>query len=192
MHALVINGEVITYPYTMGNLRRDNPGVSFPRAPDAETLATFGMLPVTQTERPAFDPIHERLQDSAVLQDGAVVQVWTALRRDNIPTVQDFAAAHVAQIKAECGDAILVRLPIHRQLNYQRRAIELLDIRRERELTAEEAAERDLLTGERDWLEAMRAESNRLEDAVNAIVAGDASDDEKRTAIAALIFVAVP
>lgn len=192
MHALILNGAVEKYPYSIGNLRKDNPQVSFPKIPPAETLAAFGMLPVTRTDPPAHDPIHERLQDSAALQDGAVVQVWTAVRRNDIPTVEDFAAEKIAQIKTACGEAILIRLPVHRQLNFQRRAIELLDIRRERELTQAEAAERDALTAERDWLEAMRAESNRLEDAVNAVVAGDDSDDEKRTAIAALTFVAVP
>jgi hypothetical protein len=192
MKALVKNGVIEKYPYNFTDLRRDNRQVSFPKDPSDERLAELGLVPVTPTERPAHDPLHERLQDSAAVEGDAVVQVWTAIRRDDIPTVEDFAAEKITQIKTACGEAILIRLPVHRQLNFQRRAIELLDIRRERELTQAEAAERDALTAERDWLEAMRAESNRLEDAVNAVVAGDDSDDEKRTAIAALTFVAVP
>jgi hypothetical protein len=192
MHALILNGAVEKYPYSIGNLRKDNPQVSFPKNPPDETLAAFGMLPVTRTAPPEFDPLHERLQDGAAVNGDGVVQVWTVLRRDDIPTVEDFAAAQIARIKADCGDAILVRLPIHRQLNYQQRAIELLDIRRERGLTAEEAAERDFIMVERDWLNAMRVESNRLEAAIVAAVDSDATDDVKRTTIAALIFVAVP
>ena len=192
MYALVKDGAVLRYPYSITDLRRDNPGTSFPRFPSDDTLEAFGVVTVETTAQPEFDPIHERPQDSAAIDGAAVVQVWAVVRRDDIPTVDDFAAAQLAQIKAVCGEVIIARLPIHRQLNYQQRAIELLDIRRERELTAAELAERDFIMGERDWLNALRAHCNDLEATIAAIVAGDDSDDAKRAAIAALILVPVP
>jgi hypothetical protein len=192
MYALVKDGAILRYPYSVTDLRRDNPGTSFPRFPSDDTLEAFGVVTVETTAQPVYDPIHERPQDSAVINGNAVVQVWTINRRDDIQTVDDFAAAQLAQIKTACGEIILDRLPIHRQLNYQQRAIELLDIRRERDLTAAEMAERDFIMGERDWLNAMRAHCNGLEATIAAIVAGDDSDDAKRAAIAALNFVPVP
>jgi len=41
MHALIDNGSVEQYPYTIGNLRRDNPNTSFPKRPSDAMLAEW-------------------------------------------------------------------------------------------------------------------------------------------------------
>ena len=179
--------------YSIGQLRRDNPNTSFPKRPSDELLAGWGIYPVTPTPQPEYDTIHEYLESSFVIEGDKAVQVWTPTRRETIPEVDQVAAEQVRVIKSAVGEAILARLPYHRQLNYQQRAIELLDIRRQRELTEEETADYAHIMVERNWLDAMRAESNRLEMEVLAIAAAvDLSDDQKRTTIAALTFEALP
>ena len=38
--------------YSIGQLRRDHPDVSFPRRVSAETLASYGVSPYTMEEQP--------------------------------------------------------------------------------------------------------------------------------------------
>jgi hypothetical protein len=80
MHALIINGAVETYPYSIGRLRKDNPQTSFPRSPSDALLASYDVFPVTRTERPDCDPITEDVvEQTPVFEDGAWVQVWAIL-----------------------------------------------------------------------------------------------------------------
>ena len=47
---------VVTYPYTIGNLRQENPNTSFPKSiPDA-TLSDYGVYPVSDATAPDYDP----------------------------------------------------------------------------------------------------------------------------------------
>jgi len=154
---------------------------------DAELLE-LGWYPWEGADQPEHDTIHEYLESTTELQDGKAVQVWAVKRREIIPSVERVAEDTVRALKAAAGETILARLPYHRQLNYQQRAIELLDIRRQRELTEQEMADYDHIMAERDWLDAVRAESNRLEAEIASIAASELSDDEKRVAIAALSF----
>ena len=77
MHALVVNGTVETYPYSIGQLRKDNPQTSFPKNPSDDLLASFGVYPVTRAERPDYSPItHDLREGSPELVDGVWTQVW--------------------------------------------------------------------------------------------------------------------
>lgn len=77
MHALVVNGTVETYPYSIGQLRKDNPQTSFPKNPSDDLLASFNVLPVARTERPDYSPItHDLREGSPELVDGVWTQVW--------------------------------------------------------------------------------------------------------------------
>jgi hypothetical protein len=56
MYVKITNGNVDTYPYSVGQLRRDNPNVSFPKQiPDA-LLAEYGVYLVTETDQPSYTP----------------------------------------------------------------------------------------------------------------------------------------
>jgi hypothetical protein len=77
MHALVVNGTVEKYPYSIGQLRKDNPQTSFPKAPGDELLAAFNVYPVTRTERPDYSPItHDLREGSPERVNGVWTQVW--------------------------------------------------------------------------------------------------------------------
>jgi hypothetical protein len=78
MYILIISGTVKTYPYSIGQLRKDNPNVSFPKNPTDALLASYSVFPVTATERPVYDPIMQNLSEGAPISiDGVWVQAWT-------------------------------------------------------------------------------------------------------------------
>lgn len=76
MHILAPNQTIEKYPYSIGELRRDNPNTSFPRNPDDALLAEWGVFPVQPTEYPTVDHTKNVSEGSPVLQNGVWVQVW--------------------------------------------------------------------------------------------------------------------
>ena len=79
MYVKITNGSVDTYPYNVGQLRRDNPNTSFPKQIPDDMLESYGLLPVTYTEMPS---INDRTQmaeqaSSPSLVDGAWTIGWT-------------------------------------------------------------------------------------------------------------------
>lgn len=75
MHIKLTNGTPETY--SIGQLRRDNPQVSFPKNPPDELLAEYGVYPVTPTEAPTAAET-EVVEDAGYLQvaDGSWTQAW--------------------------------------------------------------------------------------------------------------------
>ena len=54
MYVKTTNGNVDTYPYNVGQLRRDNPNTSFPKKVPDEMLAEWGVYPVTVEDQPTY------------------------------------------------------------------------------------------------------------------------------------------
>ena len=82
MFAKISNGAVERFPYTLSDLRRENPNVSFPATvPDAE-LASYGVERVTATTAPASNARTHTLERSCSLVDGVWTEVWTETQRD--------------------------------------------------------------------------------------------------------------
>lgn len=57
----ITNGAVAKYPYSTGQLRRDNPNVSFPRNIPLEIMRRYGMRPVTTEAMPDYDPLTQKV-----------------------------------------------------------------------------------------------------------------------------------
>jgi hypothetical protein len=77
-YAKIKDETIIKWPYSQGNLRSDNPNVSFPKeALDAkETRDTFGVVEVTHAEMPS-SPGHKAIQVGPVKEaDGSWTQKW--------------------------------------------------------------------------------------------------------------------
>jgi hypothetical protein len=75
MHIKLTNG--VPEKYTIGQLRRDNPQVSFPKnIPDA-TLAEYDVYPLTATDRPQVDYTKNVTEDTQILVEGVWTQVWS-------------------------------------------------------------------------------------------------------------------
>ena len=57
----ITNGAVARYPYSSGQLRRDNPNVSFPRNVPIEIMRRYGMRPVTVEAMPEYNALTEKV-----------------------------------------------------------------------------------------------------------------------------------
>ena len=51
------NGQVEQFPYTLGDLRRDNPQTSFPKKIGDALLASYGIFHVMPSQQPEHDPL---------------------------------------------------------------------------------------------------------------------------------------
>ena len=85
MHALITDKAVIQYPYSINELRRDNPGVSFPSSPSDELLAYFDVQRIFFTLAPSTlaGEVCEESLPAFNDKDDRWVQVWTV--RDLTP-----------------------------------------------------------------------------------------------------------
>jgi hypothetical protein len=75
-YAKIENGEVIKYPYSIEDLRKDNPNVSFPSIIDEATKSTYSMFSIQNVEIPSdyTKNISENLPE---LIEGIWTQNWT-------------------------------------------------------------------------------------------------------------------
>lgn len=87
MYVLAPNQTVETFPYSIGDLRRDNSNTSFPRNPSEELLASWSVFPVVDVAAPSYDEATENCnQVNPTLQDGQWMMTWsvTAASSDEI------------------------------------------------------------------------------------------------------------
>jgi hypothetical protein len=78
MFALIQDGSVVKYPYTMTDLRLANPNVSFAANVDDDTLASFGMIRVVTVDRPVIADNQVAEEGQPVFIDSNLVQTWSA------------------------------------------------------------------------------------------------------------------
>lgn len=77
MYVKVTNGAVETYPYSIGQLRKDNKNVSFPKNLSDEELAKWGVYPVQPQNPPSFNQITQNVERiNPTLQNGVWVETW--------------------------------------------------------------------------------------------------------------------
>jgi hypothetical protein len=77
MYVLAPNQTVETFPYSIGDLRRDNPNTSFPRNPSDAVLADWNVFPVVEQSPPEYNPANQNLnQLNPTLVDGEWLQTW--------------------------------------------------------------------------------------------------------------------
>jgi hypothetical protein len=103
MHIKLTNG--IPENYSIGQLRRDNPQVSFPKNIPDDTLAEYSVYPLTLTDQPTYDQATHRIEEGTpVLVDSAWTQAWNviALTAEEIAQKQ---ADHAAQVETQRAEA---------------------------------------------------------------------------------------
>ena len=85
--------------YTIGQLRRDNPNVSFPKQIPTETLATFDVYPAVVADMPSYTERTQTVtQDATPTQvDGVWTYGWTVSDKSSgeVQTYDDVQAASV-------------------------------------------------------------------------------------------------
>lgn len=76
IYALVENGAVVSYPYSFGMLRADNPDVSFSNNPSDDKLAEYGVVLVDDTPQPANTETQTAIEDAPAFVNERWVRVW--------------------------------------------------------------------------------------------------------------------
>lgn len=71
----ITNGSVDTYPYSVGQLRRDNPNTSFPKQIPSEILESYGVYSVTEEDPPSYTPRTQNITQEST--PSLVSNVWT-------------------------------------------------------------------------------------------------------------------
>lgn len=75
MYVKITSGSVDTFPYSVGQLRRDNPNTSFPRQIASELLEDYGVYSVTVDAQPSYDDrTHTLAQNATPTGSGST---WT-------------------------------------------------------------------------------------------------------------------
>ncbi len=75
MHVKITSGTVDTYPYNVGQLRRDNPNTSFPKQIPDDMLESYGILPVTFEDMPNIDGRTQKVEQAS--SPSLVGSAWT-------------------------------------------------------------------------------------------------------------------
>jgi hypothetical protein len=96
---MYVNTATGAYPYTLADIRRDNPNVSFPKALTADMLAAYNAQPVTVLECPDYNRHTQtcRKNDAPHKQGGEWVLGWTVEDK----TLEDAKEAMRLALRAE-------------------------------------------------------------------------------------------
>jgi hypothetical protein len=107
MYVKVTNGSVDTYPYSVGQLRRDNPQTSFPKQIPSEMLAEYGVHPVVMPDAPSIDVRTQKNEQATTptLEDG----IWTLTWSTTSKTAEQIAEydANTAAFNRETRNKLL-------------------------------------------------------------------------------------
>ena len=95
MHALIQNGAVAQYPYSLTDLIRANPQTMWPRMIGPELALSYGVHPVADATPPEFDPLTQALTE---LPPSLVDGVWTRRWEVRVLTQEEIDAAYQATV----------------------------------------------------------------------------------------------
>jgi hypothetical protein len=94
------NGVVEKYPYSIGQLRKDNPQTSFPKAPSEKCLAEWGVMPVQKTDPPVVDPVKQRtIEGTPVCEEGVWKQSWVILDEPSQPSGAEVYQMQIEEVR---------------------------------------------------------------------------------------------
>ena len=107
MFVKATNGTVDTFPYNIGQLRRDNPNTSFPRVVPETTMAAYNMFPVGRDVDPTFDPLTQKVEVAAtpVLTNGKWMLPKTVVSL-TATEIADMTAAKAQGVRTERDNLI--------------------------------------------------------------------------------------
>lgn len=115
MYVKASNQTVEKFPYTIGDLRKDNPNVSFPKHPQPELLAEWGVYPVKAGDIPATAPNEIAEQnEQPTYQNGEWILEYTVRDMDasEIERISDLVRAERNARLSECDWTQLPDAPL--------------------------------------------------------------------------------
>ena len=91
MHVKITNGAVDTYPYNVGQLRRDNPNTSFPKQIPDEMLESYGVMPVTVASMPTINDRTQKVeQANAPSLTSGDWTIWWSISSKTADEISDY------------------------------------------------------------------------------------------------------
>jgi len=97
MYVKIVDNAIDRYPYTLEQLRKDNPSVSFPKVMSDNLLESYGIYIVTQLNTPSINKRTQKYTADAAptLVDGAWTIGWTTSNKssDEISVYDNVEAA---------------------------------------------------------------------------------------------------
>lgn len=102
MFVKATNGQPNQFPYSVGQLRRDNPQTSFPKRIPDEMLAEWGVYSVTALEVPSHDERtqHVELNAQPHQEDGQWVIGWSVVNKTS-EAVQQYDENAAASVRSQ-------------------------------------------------------------------------------------------
>lgn len=89
---------LILWPYSLAQLRADEPQRSFSSSPSDRELAVFGVYRVQATAQPEYDPAAERVAEvQPIEQDGQWLQQWEVVELSEEEAAAYYRATHPPQ-----------------------------------------------------------------------------------------------
>jgi hypothetical protein len=101
MYVLASDQTVEIYPYSIDDLRRDNPNTSYPRNPSDATLADWNVFPVTDKPAPNFNPATQNCnQINPTLKAGTWEMAW-AVTPATLQEITERTSAKEAEVRQQ-------------------------------------------------------------------------------------------
>ncbi len=109
MYVLAENNQIVKYPYSLRDLKRDNPNVSFPKHFSEELLASYGVYVVSLGDNVDYDPYLQSCiaDDAPTYVDGSWVLHSSVMEKTQ--EEKDEGIAQAAFIRREQRDELLAR-----------------------------------------------------------------------------------
>jgi hypothetical protein len=102
MFAKIIDGSVYRFPYSVGDLFRDNPNTSFPQNPTAALLSSYGMVDVAEKPSPAYDPETHFVEYGPVpVEEGGSWFLFPTVRELSAEQLADRYASAAASVRGQ-------------------------------------------------------------------------------------------
>ena len=148
-----------------------------------EELRNLGWYPVIESQnKPSYDEVHEDLVETFTFTETTAESTWKAVRKDNIPTIEEFSAKKISEIKSDCKKSILGHCPEYKQRNMIMRYSELKEITGS--LSPAQLKDKKEITMAWSFINQQRDRSNDLEQQIQTLIDDTTmTDDEKRIAI---------
>ena len=109
MYAKINGGTVVKFPYTFGDLRKDNPNVSFPRNITINIMQKYGMVGVLRTPKPNAGQLERVVADGIEMVNSQWFEKWKVEQMfDDTPyaTRQEQEAEYLAQLDANVAESV--------------------------------------------------------------------------------------
>ena len=161
MYIKLTNGQPETT--SIGQLRRDNKNISFPKNIAEEMLNSYGTYSYTIDDKPSYNIRTQKIERGDFYQDADSLwrQGWNVANKTDAE-IADYDAMMVTNVKKEAQRRIIAIIPEWKQRNLTARAAELA-IKGVTNWTAEETAEHEAGQAVWDQVNTVREKSNLLE-----------------------------